>query len=401
MGTAADALVSTVQRLWPERPGIRLVRERGMGSAGSRGFVVVPHANAPRLLVPLANPRAASRAMRRYSAALSTGDTVQRLGVAGLLRSGGSVLFADRVTVPPDGGGAVESLQSYLSRALGADVVFSIGIGSVRANRKPVLEIFDRQGRSVAFAKLGDSTTADTHVRAEATALEAVHGRLRYPVLAPEIIHQGTWDGVFVLVMSSLETTPRQRPSRQWEIPETAMRALADSFYEGRMALHRTPMWGRMEADVAGLADAELRRELTLALGELLDQAGDRSLGVGAWHGDWTPWNMARRGGMVQLWDWERFAKGVPVGLDRFHYGVNAVSRRHGANLASVRDGLARAGATDPAARSEQSVLAGVYLAAVATRYVASSETEFGDAIRERGRMMVHALTEWLERGRR
>ena len=54
-------------------------------------------------------------------------------------------------------------------------------------------------------------------------------------------------------------------------------------------------------------------------------------LPLGAWHGDWTPWNMSRRRGRLQLWDWERFETGVPLGLDRCHYGVNAVVRRDGA----------------------------------------------------------------------
>ena len=59
---------------------------------------------------------------------------------------------------------------------------------------------------------------------------------------------------------------------------------------------------------------------------ELLDRlagaAGAVHLQLGRWHGDWAPWNMARAGGRVQVWDWERSVTGVPVGLDMIHFQV-------------------------------------------------------------------------------
>jgi hypothetical protein len=45
-------------------------------------------------------------------------------------------------------------------------------------------------------------------------------------------------------------------------------------------------------------------------------------LPFGAWHGDFGPWNMGVDGRRVEIWDWERFAVGMPVGLDAAHYQV-------------------------------------------------------------------------------
>jgi hypothetical protein len=45
-------------------------------------------------------------------------------------------------------------------------------------------------------------------------------------------------------------------------------------------------------------------------------------LTYGAWHGDWTPWNMAWRRDVLHVWDWERFAPAVPVGFDALHYAL-------------------------------------------------------------------------------
>src|SRR5690606_8446290 len=54
---------------------------------------------------------------------------------------------------------------------------------------------------------------------------------------------------------------------------------------------------------------------------------GDLPLDFGAWHGDWTPWNMAWHRGVLRLWDWERFARGVPNGFDLLHYRLQEAMR--------------------------------------------------------------------------
>jgi aminoglycoside phosphotransferase (APT) family kinase protein len=46
---------------------------------------------------------------------------------------------------------------------------------------------------------------------------------------------------------------------------------------------------------------------------------GTAQVELGACHGDWTPWNMNIHNGRVQVWDWEKFTVGVPVGFDAAH----------------------------------------------------------------------------------
>src|SRR5262249_34828417 len=63
------------------------------------------------------------------------------------------------------------------------------------------------------------------------------------------------------------------------------------------------------------------------------------SLTFGAWHGDWSPWNMASTTGGLLLWDWERFASGVPLGFDALHYWLQSeVGPRHRDPLAAATD---------------------------------------------------------------
>jgi len=138
-----------------------------------------------------------------------------------------------------------------------------------------------------------------------------------------------------------------------------------------------------------------VRDRLGEALERLRVASSDRPLPLGAWHGDWTPWNMSRRKGRLQLWDWERFETGVPRGLDRCHYGVNAVTRRDGTDLASVMRGFELAGVANTHG-TEDHLVGATYLASISCRYLVGAETDLGDTISERSLVMLESLRAWL-----
>jgi hypothetical protein len=357
---------------------------------------VLPNAQSPRILVPAGNPVAASRAMLRFSAALSAPDTVKRLGVSALLRGRAYAPFPDRITVEERAG----SLRDYLGDVFGEPVDLSLGLGTARANRKPVLQAFDADGRSLAFVKIGVTPVTEELVQAEAAGLRRL-GEAELPQLfeVPRLLHLGRWEGRSVVAMTSLQTSFRQRPGRQFSVPVEAMDLLHGAFAESPRPLRELPLWQSMVETQSALRSAVPRERLGEALDVLGETDADRPLSVGAWHGDWTPWNMSRRRGRLQLWDWERFETGVPLGLDRCHYGVNAVCRRDGIGLASVMRGLELAGIGND--RSTQNHAVGAtYLAVIACRYLAGAELELGDAIAagitDRSQVMLDALRAWV-----
>lgn len=354
--------------------------------------MALPNARSPRLLVPAGNPVAAARAMLRFSAALSGPDTVKRLGVSSLLRGHVAAVFPDRITVEE----RVGSLRQHLGDVLGEPVDFSLGLGTARANRKPVLQVFDRRGRSLAFVKFGGTPVTDALVQAEAAAL----GRLAAAALprrleVPELLHVGQWGGSWLVVMTALRTVLWQRPSRQFEPPVDDAALLHGAFGEASRPLEAMPLWSAMVAAQRSLSPSPVRDRLEEALARLHTSAADRPLAMGAWHGDFTPWNISRRRGRLQVWDWERFETGVPPGLDRCHYAVNAVCRRDGVSLDCVRRGLDLA--RPPTDRIvDAQLIEAIYLAAITSRYLVGSESELGEVIADRSLVMLEALCEWV-----
>ena len=406
---ATDALAETVQRLWPDAADVRLV-ERGKGRRGpDRGgndddlveFAVVPNARSARLLVPVGR-RAGAAALARYSAALSVREVAQRVVVGAATAVMGPALLGDRIQVRAPGS---DHLGAVVADLVGQPVQLSLGIGTAHANRKPVLGAFAGDGRALAFVKVGDTEVSARHVRREAESLAELGRHDWSGIVVPSLLGIVEWRGLVVLVMSALSASPWQGLDGRWPIPAAAMDELCEVFDLGSAELAATPLWARLDRGARALRDLDRRERLRAALDRVAAAAGSTEVPIGAWHGDFTPWNMARTGGRLQLWDWERFETGVPRGLDRFHYAVNTVTRERGFDVGSVLEGLRR-GASGDAVRDP--IVAAVYLAALAERYLSDAQEPGGDVISARADEVLdilfelsrHLGTTRLERGR-
>ncbi|MGC3994495.1 MAG: hypothetical protein QM779_10375 [Propionicimonas sp.] len=385
---AAAALRATVEDFHPGA-SVSEVATR----SGDVPFRGLPDLNRPRLLVPGAPGRAASRALLRFSVALSTRDAVSRIGAAAAIRVAGvgRVLPAGLAVR----GGTADDLSSHLAGQLGEPVVFGVGVGTARANRKPVLEVFSRRsGDTLAFAKVGDNPVASERVRAEATALGEIAGRLGPRFEVPELISLTRWNDHDVLLLTPLRTVPQFFAGRR--VPTGLMRDFSESFDAGSAPLVEAPQWRRMQTAALPPAPVVDRwRELFDRLGNLAHDRPD--LRVGAWHGDWTAWNMAWRGRRLQLWDFERFETGVVRGLDAVHYPVNDVLLRKGLTAAAVLDGVAR-GTAALGNGEEADLIAAAYLVAITFRYLESVGQGGESLVAERTRVILDALELWLEK---
>ncbi len=153
-----------------------------------------------------------------------------------------------------------------------------------------------------------------------------------------------------------------------------------------------TPLDQRIDA----LTDSTERELASRSLSQLRDVAADVDLPVGSWHGDWTPWNLAPSAdrGML-VWDWERFASGVPVGYDALHYSGQVGQMRPagpaGALTDTRRDLAALLTPFGVTTEARQPVFV-LYLVELLVRY-----TEDAQARMTIGRRWVDALSGCLE----
>ncbi|MFG1832371.1 hypothetical protein [Micromonospora chersina] len=376
--------------IWPEpaEPALR---------KGGGGWVVVPSASRPRLLVPTGSGRAAASAVRHSTEAVGRKSRLVRQGLATAFRLGlGPLVFRDRLVV--SGGG----LDAYLAEVLGEPALVSLHIGPARANRKPVLQLLAPDGRALGYAKLGVDPLTRALVEAEAAALRRLADLPLGPVTVAGVRHHGDWHGHALLVQEALPVRlPRATPAAAEAAERAAMVAVAGCLGVRRRSWAGSDHAARLADAVDALGARPEAGRLRAALKTVGDL--DPTVAFGAWHGDWNGGNSAvLADGRVLVWDWERFEADVPVGYDELHRVVQTAIGNDGVEPVEAARALI-AGADralapfDPDGRGAD-LVAVLYLVELAARYLRDRQAEAGARLGHVDTWLLPAVEEHLAR---
>jgi hypothetical protein len=382
----ADYLGVLGDVLWP---GCDVRLEAGRRRRQSRSnpvaatYLVVPGVGRPRLLVASGARAAAATAARQMG---DTGSPLKRLRqtlLALLLRTPADRVFRHRIVVRAPVGRPEQAVEAHLRDVVpgGADLVCALLVPAAKANRKPVIHLISRTGRSVGFAKLSVDPLTDRLVDAESAALGRLAGIDVAEVEVPSLVHAGPWSGRRLLVQSALPLRePRVRPDPDRR--SRAMAAIARSLGVVHEPLARSRYLARLQQRIDELPASADSAALAAALGRLRTESPDLEIEFGLWHGDWSPWNMAWLVDRLLVWDWERLECGVPIGFDALHHHWQARLARDRdrprsaiAEMRSIAPQLLSAmGVPGPAA----TVVARLYTIHFAVRYLADGQAEAG-----------------------
>ena len=395
MTTARAGLGDVCAVLWP--PPATTSPGRGRTRAGERDLLVLPSAGRPRLLVP-SERRAGAAAVRRYGEPGSLAAWAGSRALALALRAGAAHAgLGGRLRI--SAGPGTDTIEAYLGGVLGREVLVSTHLGAARANRKPVLQLLTPDGVTAGFAKVSVSPLTRDLIRAERAALDYLApARLRHLVI-PRVLHHGQWRGREVLVLTALPVWRRRTPMRPARLA-AAMAELAAVGGRARARLAASVFLARLAARLGETPGGPDRDALVTALGKLA--AADPELGFGAWHGDWTGWNMASTPDGLLVWDWERFTRPVPLGFDALHHGLQTAVVRRGQPAPAA---AAACVSTAPAALApfgvppaEAELTAVLYLAELSARYLADRQAEAGARLGRPGDWLIPALEKAVQR---
>ena len=320
-----------VAMLWPTSVGAD-------ARAEATGLLALPSLRRARLLVPAAHRKVAANAVRRYSVQADARARISTALLAASLRSGALQPLIRRRSWLPGGTAEPGSITAHLRTIVSPDCEVAVYVGLPRGNRKPVLLVCDPAGTLLAVAKLGVSALSSRLIRNEAAALTQLAAAPLESIITPGVLFSGDWGTVPLLVQSAL---PEFGPEPT-DLALRRERAAVEISRIGGVEVHRlaaSPVLDALDRRIAVLADSPERELASRSLSQLRDAACDVDLPVGSWHGDWTPWNIApsaERGMLV--WDWERFASGVPVGYDALHYSGQVGQTRPGGPERALND---------------------------------------------------------------
>ncbi|GAA1601808.1 hypothetical protein [Actinoplanes couchii] len=360
-------------------------------------YLVVPNARRPRLLVPSVSPAVAAAAVRRYAEPQGRMARLKRDAVVAAVHTRTTgLLFRDRIRVT---GPATAGIDGYLSDALRRDLAVSIHIGPVRANRKPVLQLLTPGGDTFAFGKLGTGPLTRRLVKAETAALIALSASQLTKLTVPRVLHSGEWRGMRVLVQSALPVWLPRAPLTPRRLT-AAMLDVAGCCGYTVGPLTSSGYWQELRNRLTAVAARPEGSGLFAAVDVLAAHSGGTALRYGAWHGDWSPWNMANLNDALLVWDWERFATGVPLGFDAIHHELQKRIQSTGDARAAVEATLARADellapfGVAPVAREITALL---YLVDLAVRYLTDRQAEAGARLGVLGTWLLPVLIRRVE----
>ena len=203
-----------------------------------------------------------------------------------------------------------------------------------------------------------------------------------------------------VLVQSAL---PVWQPRVALTAPRlaTAMREVAACCGTRRSQLRESGYWTRLHGRLTAIAEHADGLALLDAAGRIVDSAGKVELTLGAWHGDWAPWNMASLADTLLVWDWERFTPGVPFGFDALHHALQRRISSTPDAAAAVNDMVQQAPELllpfGVVHRKAVEVTALLYLIDLAARYVADRQAEAGARLGVLGSWLLPVLIARVE----
>lgn len=363
-----DSMVGTLRQLYPNA-GISLSQRL---EPDARGFRLVPSGANPRLAVPAGSATAASLTVQRPCASDTALHTGRRTALGYLLRRRlGRVLMPAGIGIHD----VSESIEQTLAEVFDQPVLLGLMTGSARANRKPVLSVFSLDGREIGFAKLGLGELASRLIRDEHRALELLQAKPNASFQAPRPIALADFAGNPLLVMTALRPDVRQR--RLW-LPAGAAQAISNSVDTYCTELDGSTWMAGLSETLSGVPAPEAR-EAEALLADLARQFATIPVRFGGAHGDFGPWNMARQGERLYVWDWERFGGDMPAGLDLCHFAVHGLLGTHPTaaaalkafNAADLRAGILRLQGNLALQNAHLQLLPLMYLATLATRFIA------------------------------
>jgi len=280
-------------------------------------FVVLPSHNMPRWLVPSGNSCAMLAAAQIYLPHKQAAQVLRslfirvvKMGWDGYLPS--RVLVASKKPFP---------LETLVHTATGEQYpFFALSLGRRAAVRKLTVQIMDRHGNIIAYAKIPVTQLADERVRNEARMLERLSNFASLRPHIPRVLYAGTFRDTYVLLQSPLEGEPG--PADCNRMHQEFLQTLWNVHHHskpGRFLINEVATRWEKVAPFLSSKWAELGQETLRYANRSL---AEELVSFGVMHGDFAPWNTRVRRGELLLFDWESANWQAPTSWDMFHFRV-------------------------------------------------------------------------------
>lgn len=355
--------------LWPEASATNSELQR---ATDELSLIALPNARRPRLILPSRPKKVAARAIRNYKASATGRQLVVTRTLAAMARLGVLGVLPNRLTVTS----SRQSIDRRISTLLGTHVHIAVYIGPDRAVQKPILQVIDTNGNTLAFAKLSTRALTRALIRHEAESLTLLQSLGLREFGTPRVLAHTTWHDSELLIQSAIQpgdSAVRLRKKLPGATTEL-MGCLGITEQPWLSGEYRQSLVERLMHLEHNYHAPQLQR-LLVGLDARLARGPIR---LGAWHGDWGPWNMTTTSDQLIAWDWEHFQSGVALGLDAAHFDLSELTTAHGRPMTEAFQLLVRGEFPGLVAELKElparDVLFSLYLLEISLRYLEAGE---------------------------
>jgi thiamine kinase-like enzyme len=226
-------------------------------------------------------------------------------------------------------------IGQYFSGA--GPLAFAFFTGTHSPHRKLAVQVMDRGGNILGFAKVTRNPVVKRLLIHEATSLRRIQQLELATAAIPNVLFAGEWGNSYTLITDTLKTT-RSRTSTRLTPAHRAF--LEELVVKGPTAPRRTA--NEIAADQAerlrdreALLTCEWQTRMRAAINQLAS-AGDIELDMVLSHGDFTASNTFSIGSKLYVFDWE-YSRQAPAGYDLIHFALGGSSSARGDTAAKVR----------------------------------------------------------------
>ena len=354
-------------------------RDAPDGNVELERYTIFPTDGDPKLLISARSSKVRSAALRRVgSESTPAMKFLRRIGSelakTGLdqLATGADIVFSVEAKSVAEAPGDRDpmTIVEYLEASLGVPGLhIAATIGPLRPNRKPVLQVMDADGTLVAFAKVGWDRSTRHMVTREAEVLNGMCDHDLKDVIVPDVLHFGSWRGLCILATEPLDHPDAGVPGEH--LVRIGVTEIAR--HRGITSLALTNSCWFRSAQRRAHHETRIDDDLIQEVQAIAASDGGVTIEFGFSHGDWAPWNMARLGRKLGVWDWERACDEAPLGIDLVHGQFQQAFHRSNQNVAiaarraesDVAEGLDRLGIP----QRHRHLIVSLYLLELTLRY--------------------------------
>ena len=312
---------SSVNVRWAFSPEPRRTTQRpGLGTFGW-----LPLENGGGYLIPLDSRHAAVKALDLYNAQSLKARLAKGLLAAGFrlgmgrcwLRGVQRVLGPEILHEERTGPGLLEYLKDVLGRS---DLSFAISLGTPGPHRKPVLLALSREGKRLAYVKVGANAVTNTIVQHEADILKRLASRSFASFAAPAVLHEGWWNERYVCVQSALPEGRGKRVSTRLTVEYLDITKELAATHTCWVPLKESEFWRQLHRQIDEVSETCYRAPLERGIRKVEQWLDGDRLPFHLDHGDFAPWNMKTVNNKIIVFDWEHASMAGLPAWDLFHF---------------------------------------------------------------------------------